>query len=220
MNRRSEVNDWEEEPTLGPEPRKYQPEWIDFLFSCPSTLPHHIISLSSRFHSARRVSSLHSNCFQVYDVNGSVEWRKERDTSGHRETTEAGREVKTRPRRAEWAKGGDRDERKEERSRPSLTPLAPSVRHSFGSVSSRSLTLLLPPGGAEWRGEPETRSTDEEGRRKVREETDTNGIKLTVSFTLESYHIKLLIFYFYFLVHFIIITKIRSFMIIIKELYL
>ena len=25
------------------------------------------------------------------------EWRKERDTSGHRETTEAGREVKTRP---------------------------------------------------------------------------------------------------------------------------
>ena len=162
------MNDWEEEPTLGPEPRKYQPEWIDFLFSCPSTLPHHIISLSSRFHSARRVSSLHSNCFQVYDVNGSVEWRKERDTSGHRETTEAGREVKTRPRRAEWAKGGDRDERKEERSRPSLTPLAPSVRHSFGSVSSRSLTLLLPPGGAEWRGEPETRSTDEEGRSKVK----------------------------------------------------
>lgn len=30
-------------------------------------------------------------------MNGSVEWRKERDTSGHRETTEAGREVKTRP---------------------------------------------------------------------------------------------------------------------------
>ena len=45
----------------------------------------------------RRKRSLHSNCFQVYDVNGSVEWRKERDTSGHRETTEAGREVKTRP---------------------------------------------------------------------------------------------------------------------------
>lgn len=45
-----------------------------FLASLPFP-PHsrHIISLSSRFHSARRVSSLHSNCFQVYDVNGSVE---------------------------------------------------------------------------------------------------------------------------------------------------
>ena len=138
-----------------------------------STLPHHIISLSSRFHSARRVSSLHSNCFQVYDVNGSVEWRKERDTSGHRETTEAGREVKTRPRRAEWAKGGDRDERKEERSRPSLTPLAPSVRHSFGSVSSRSLTLLLPPEGLSEEGTRDTkhrRGREEEGTRRDRYE--------------------------------------------------
>lgn len=45
-------------------------------FLGPSTLPLHIISLSSRFHSARRVSSLHSNCFQVYDVNGSVEWHE------------------------------------------------------------------------------------------------------------------------------------------------
>lgn len=69
------------------------------------------------------------------------------------------------------------------------------------------------------------RGREEEGTRRdryERREADqpTHGIKLTVSFTLESYHIKLLIFYFYFLVHFIIIIKIRSFMIIIKELYL
>ena len=165
---------------------------------------------------------LHGCNWRTWCSDKWSEWDVDRQAVRRRK----GHETRTEPSWTELV-GDERSERARRQTKSDATGPVPSHLTRFGLFTFPHLTPSSRRGWVK-RGTRDTkhrRGREEEGTRRdryERREADqpTHGIKLTVSFTLESYHIKLLIFYFYFLVHFIIIIKIRSFMIIIKELYL